>query len=201
MTAMHKLVIALITAACLAGCSKTSRPSSSPISSGDAVQQKLETLSGSGATDCGRIKGQAPDQLRNASACAMQAAQNKRPFYVAYDMPGLTVGVAGNAEGKLFAIQSMQPENAQPGSKVEVKSDPCPSALRVAESGRVTCYAPGSFGGAPGASPHGGAMPAMPPAAGESPHGGMGMPPPGTPNPHASGAPKKQSTSAKPQQP
>ena len=46
----------------------------------------------------------------------MKAAKDKHAFYVAYDMPGLTVGVAGNSEGKLFSIQSEQPEEKEKGS-------------------------------------------------------------------------------------
>jgi len=149
--------------------------------SGDAVTQKLRQLAGEGASDCGRVKYQpqgAPEATRNASNCAMQAAQGKRPFFVAYEMPGLTVAVAGNREGKLFSLQS---EQSQAGTPAEVKSGPCTAELRVAESGRVTCMARGAMPG--GSSPHGGMT--MPPA--QNPHGGMSMPPPGTPNPHSGG--------------
>ena len=55
--------------------------------------------SGASATDCGRLNVQAtPEQSKAVADCAMQASQSKHPFYVAYDMPGMTVGVAGNAE-------------------------------------------------------------------------------------------------------
>lgn len=185
--AMRNAIFLLVVATlALTGCKKSSAPAGSA-KSGDAVQQKLQEDAGSGATDCGRLNSQAPDQMKTASDCAMQAAKSKHPFYVAYDLPGMTVAVAGNAEGKLFSVNSQKPENEQ-GGATEVKSEPCPAELRIAQSGRVTCFPLGSFGGAMGASPHGGAM-GMPPATGENPHGSMAVPPAGTPNPHAKPGP------------
>ena len=114
----------------------------------------------------------------------MAAAKDKRAFYVAYDLPGLTVGVAGNSQGKLFSLQVEQPENAPAGTKPEIRSAPCPSDLRVAQSGRVTCMTPSAGTGTMG---------------GASPHGGMGIPPSGTPNPHGITQPSHPPTS-KPKQ-
>ena len=85
----------------------------------------------------------------------MQASKAKKPFYVAYDMPGMAVGVAGNAEGKLFTARS------EGGA---VSTGDCPSELRLAASGRVTCFAPGDMG---------------------SMGAGHTAIPPGMPNPHA----------------
>lgn len=183
--AMHKaLAVFAIAIIGLTACNK--KPSSSAsASSADPVQQKLEQLAGNGATDCGRLKSMEPSDMKKASDCALQASQKKQPFYVAYDLPGMTIGLAGNSEGKDFAVQSQQPENAEPGAKAEVQSEPCPSEVRVAQSGRVTCFAPGSFGmnSGGGASPHGGMT--MPPATGQNPHGGMmTMPPGGMASPH-----------------
>ncbi len=172
------LIVLTIAASLLAACSKKSSVSAK---SNDPVTQKLQDLSGSGATDCGRTS-QSPDQIQKASDCAMSAAKDKRPFYVAYDMPGLTVGVAGNPEGKLFSVQAETPENAA-GGKPQIQSAPCPAELRLAQSGRVTCMSPGSMGGG---NPHGG----MGAATGENPHGGMmSMPPMGTSNPHGNTQP------------
>ena len=126
----------------------------------DAVQQKLQQYSGTGATDCGRFNVQATaDQSKTAADCAMQASQSKHPFYVAYDMPGMAVGVAGNADGKLFTVQSQGT-----GPSATLTSGDCPSQLRVAGSGRVTCFAPGDMG---------------------SIGAGHTAIPPGMPNPHA----------------
>jgi len=125
------------------------------------VQQKLMEFAGGGATDCGRPNSQADDALKTSSTCAMEAAQAKHPFYVAYDMPGMTVGVAGSADGKLYTVQAQ-------GSG-DVSSGACPSQLRIAPSGRVTCFAPGDMG-----------------SMGASMHSGMGAPS-GMANPHAGG--------------
>jgi hypothetical protein len=181
------LAIALILAvALLDGCNKKT----SSAKSGDAVEQKLQELAGSGASNCGRVKSAAQGDNKPASDCAMQAAQAKKPFYVAYELPGLTVAIAGASDGKLYAVQSQtvppaegQQAESKTAAPAEVTATPCPAELRIASSGRVTCYPAGSFGAMPGANPHGGAM--MPPSGAENPHGGgMMMPPAGTANPH-----------------
>jgi hypothetical protein len=178
--AMHKTLIILTVAAVgLSGCKKSTTPSGPSAKSGDAIQQKLQELAGSGATDCGRLRSQTQDPMKPASDCALQASQSKHPFYVAYDMPGLTTGVSGDAAGKLYFVHAEPPQNAQSGEKAAIQSGPCPSELRVALSGRITCFAPGTMG--PGGH---GPVP-MPPAGTENPHGGMGLPPSDTPNPHA----------------
>ena len=158
-------VLICLAVASLAGCNKSAAPagsqaaSSSPMKS-DAVQQKLQEYAGGSAADCGRLDQRATaDQSKGASDCALQASQGKKAFYVAYDMPGMSVGVAGNAEGKLFTVQ------AQNGS---VTGADCPSQLRVASSGRVTCFAPGDMGSMSGSH-------------------SAGTVPPGMSNPHASG--------------
>jgi hypothetical protein len=182
-------VFLMIAVASLIGCNK--KPAKT---GGDAIDQKLQQLAGGSATDCGRLKSQDPGQMKTASDCAMGAAQKKQPFYVAYDLPGMTVAVASASDGKLYMIQAQTGENGQPAAAVQVNAEPCPSELRVAQSGRITCTAPGSMGGmggmGMGGNPHGGV--AMPPAGGENPHGGEMMPPAGTPNPHAGGEAPKQ---------
>jgi hypothetical protein len=122
----------------------------------DAVQLKLQEYAGNSATNCGRLDLHAPEaQSKGAADCAMQASKAKKAFYVAYDMPGMAVGVAGNAEGKLFTARS------EGGA---ISSGDCPSELRLAASGRVTCFAPGDMG---------------------SMGAGHTAIPPGMPNPHA----------------
>lgn len=178
------LVVLIIAAACLTGCKKSSGAGAGTSSaSGSPVQQKMQEIAGGRATDCGYLKTMAPEQLKPASTCAMEAAQKKQAFFVAYEMPGMTVGVAGNSDGKLYSISTQQPEGeAQASAAPALKSEPCPAELRLAQSGRVTCFPPGSFGSM-GASPH---------AGGGMPGGGMGMPAAGTPDPHGTGmtAPK-----------
>jgi len=146
------LVLGFIAGLSLLACnkSKSSAPTAKP---DDAVQIKLKQLAGSGATDCGRLDVRAADQqLTGASSCATKAAESKHPFYVAYDMPGMSTGVAGGSDGKLFAV-----ELQGSGTGAQLQSGPCPAELRVAKSGRVTCFIPGTMGLNPSASdPHSG---------------------------------------------
>jgi hypothetical protein len=165
------LILLVLSIAAVSACNKSAAPSAASESSTpsvskphDGVQQKLAEYAGSSASDCGRLDVRANEaQTKSASDCAMQASQGKKPFYVAYDMPGMSVGVAGNAEGKLFTVQS------QGGS---VTGGDCPSQLRVAASGRVTCFAPGDMGSMSGSHAAG----TMSPGA-VNPDGG-GTPPP-----------------------
>ena len=148
-------------------CNKSSAPTSGVAASkSDPLQQKLQDYAGASATNCGRLDVKATaDQSKSASDCALQASQGKHPFFVAYDMPGMAVGVAGNADGKLFTVQAQGT-----GSSADVKGGDCPSQLRIASSGRVTCFAPGDMGSMSGshaagsvpegmANRHGGATP------------------------------------------
>jgi hypothetical protein len=165
------LLLTLLTA-----CNKPTTPSATstvpPAKSLDPIQQKLIAYAGPSATDCGRLDVHATaDQSKTASNCAVQASQAKHPFYVAYDMPGMSVGVAGTADGRLFTVQTQ-------GSGALTSGD-CPSQLRVASSGRVTCFAPGDMGSMAGGH-------------------AAGAMPPGMPNPHATG-PANPHNPAKPQ--
>jgi hypothetical protein len=191
---MHKASVLLIPMVVfLAACNSTpspapSAPSPAPSSAASAppaapnvpaastgeVQQKLQEIAGSSATNCGQVRSLSVDELKTAGDCAMQAAKSKKAFLVSYDMPGMSIGVAGGSDGKLFTVQSEEGN----GKPVTPKTTPCPAELRVAQSGRVTCFPVGSMGVTPGsASPHAGQ--------GASPHGGgMAMPPAGTSNPH-----------------
>jgi hypothetical protein len=178
---MPKTLPVLLIAVCvLTGCkSKSSTDSGNAAgaatSTDDPVQKKLQELAGSGAKNCGHLKAQAPADLDSAGKCALDASKAKTPFYVEYELPGMNVAVAGNSQGKLFAVQT------QTGGAGLVSSD-CPAELRVAPSGRVTCYAPGTFPMGAGAGSHSN-MP-MPPAMGTgNPHGGADALPPGHPKP------------------
>lgn len=178
---MRKVLTFVILALLLVNCDKAPAPPASSAGSGDAVQRKLQELAGSGAADCGRIS-QAPDQVQAAGTCVMNAAKKKQAFYVIYEMPGLIVALGGDATGKLYSVQQAQPAGASPGSAAELTVAPCPSQLRIAQSGRVTCIAPGSMGGSTmgGASPHGGMS--IPPEGGANPHGGTNLSPGGAPD-------------------
>jgi hypothetical protein len=198
-----RLIALLIASACLTACSSNqpaaaAAPSAAPAtpavtlpapispppaaSAKDAVAAKLAELAGSGATDCGRTKALSGPEMQAAADCAMKAAKAKHAFTVAYDMPGLTVGIAGNAQGKMFSL-SATPDASGAVPAASLKPLDCPAELRVAQSGRVTCVPAGAMGmGSSGANPHGGA----------SPHGSMPPAMPGTPNPHATPPPKTE---------
>lgn len=202
-------VLILSVAAVLAACNQNSKPSqaATPTNTSsqtptpqpanttpDAMTTELTKLAGPGATDCGRI-GMSGD-VQGASKCAMQANDAKKPFYVRYDLPmpdaQMAIATVRTADGKLISVQydSKGWEKPLEGAKLSedktVAVGPCPTPnnLRIASSGRVTCFAPQQMPA--GMSPHGGGM-KMPPSTGE-PHGGMGAVAPGTPNPHAGGA-------------
>src|SRR5438270_13401447 len=136
-------LILIVACCCLCACNKSapvsaSNPQPKP---SDAAQQKLRDFAGPIATDCGRLNAGVPsDQAKATADCALKAHQEKRPFYVAYDMPGMAVGVSGSAEGKLFSVQS-QGEDSAAG----LTSGAWPSELRVAASGGARCFAPGAM--------------------------------------------------------
>jgi hypothetical protein len=162
------IIIALtFTVACRKPAPPAAASNSSPSrGTPDAVQQTLLQYSGANATNCGRFGiNTAADQLKPAGDCAMQAAQSKHSFYVAYDMPGMAVGVAGNTDGKLFTVQS-----EGTGAAGTITSGACPSQLRGASSGRITCFAPGDMGSMGGG------------------HTSGTMPAPGMANPHQNGS-------------
>ena len=166
--------LAVLALLALSACSKSGNKAQSSVTPSDSIQQKLQQLAGNGATDCGSPKTQEKADVQPVTDCAIKAAQNKQAFYVRYNLPGMTTAVVGDSQGKLYAVQS--------GADGEIESTPCPSEIRVAQSGRVTCYAPGSMGGmGMGAtSPHGGSM-QMPPAGMANPHEGSAMPSHGSP--------------------
>jgi hypothetical protein len=180
------LGVVFFAGAFLTGCQKSSAPSSSSsVRPDDPVQLKLKELAGPGATDCGRLDVRASnEQLTSANNCTTKAAQEKHPFYIGYDMPGMSTGVAGNAEGKLFAVQLQGA-----GTGAQLASGPCPAELRIAKSGRATCFIPGTMGLTPtSADPHSGIP--MNSAGGANPQSGM-IPQPFAPPPKSGKTPKQ----------
>jgi hypothetical protein len=162
---------------------------------------QLKQLAGGNAKDCGTVIGHGGD-LKSASDCALGSNDAKQPFWVRYElpMPGtkMSIATARAADGKLYTMQYSSDGYKQPPKGATLSGDkklltmPCPDApLRVAGSGRITCFAPQQMGGAVSASPHGGGM-AMPPGMGANPHGTM--PPASGPSPHGANPPKPPST-------
>jgi hypothetical protein len=173
------LLICLTAASLLAACNKPTSPTisggSAPapvvVSSDDPVQKKLQELAGAQGRNCGVIKSQVSAEMDPASKCAMDSSKNKQAFFVEYQLPGMNVAVAGDPQGKLFSVQSQE-------GGAGLVSEACPAELRVAPSGRVTCYAPGTFPMGAGSGSHTSmTMPTM----GKSPHGAQGELPAGHP--------------------
>ena len=178
------LPLFLLAACALTGCkSKSSGTSANSggntVSADDPVQKKLQELAGSGAKNCGLLKSQTAAQMDAASKCAVEASKAKAPFYVEYQLPGMNVAVAGNGAGKLYSVQSQE-------GGAGLSSADCPAELRVAPSGRVTCYAPGTFPMGAGAGSH--TNMSMPPVMGTS--GAPAVLPPGHPKPQQDQKPK-----------
>ena len=134
------MFVVLLALLWLAGCGKSSNPTfsaakpnseaapapNSAVSGGDAVDKKLQELAGNGATNCGRLQSQVPAQMDTAAKCAMQAAGQKQPFYLAYELPGMIIAMAGNAEGKLFTLQG---SGSQAGGATVSASGACPGGV------------------------------------------------------------------------
>jgi hypothetical protein len=173
-----------------APASATAQPSPN-----DALTAQLHKLAGSDAKDCGTVSGKGGDP-QSASDCAMQSNQASKPFYVRYELPlpgtQMAIATARAGDGKLYTVQysadgyKEAPSGAMLSGDRKMMTMPCSAQLRVAGSGRVTCFPPQQNAGDINASPHGGGM-AMPP--GTSPHGSM--PPASGANPHGTTPPQK----------
>jgi len=116
---------------------------------GDGMERKLKSISGSTAVDCGTVRIGEPPQT--ASQCVMDAFGSHKPFRVRYDIRGvdttLAGGLAQGKDGKTYAISFMGDTHDDRGTlqfaqQVNVKACPAPSAIRLTDSGRVTCFPP-----------------------------------------------------------
>ena len=163
----------------------------------DDMTGQLRKIAGSDAKDCGTVPGGSAD-VQPASDCAMQSNGANKPFYVRYELPlpgtKMAIATVRNADGKLYTVQYSADGYKQAAAGATLSDDKkmmtmgCTDPLRIASSGRVTCFPPQQNAGSISASPHGGGM-AMPPASGANPHGSM--PPATGRNPHG-GTPPSQ---------
>lgn len=156
----------------------------------DSMTDEMRNLAGATAINCGHVA--TAGNVQPASDCAVQANNAGKPFYVRYDLPmpdaQMAIGTVRTADGRLMTVQydSKGLDKPQEGGrlsgdkKVSVVPCPTPENLRVANSGRVTCFPPSQMPA--GMSPHAGGV-TMPPA-GASPHGGMMQVPKNLPSPH-----------------
>jgi hypothetical protein len=157
-------------------------PAQEAPSTPDELTAELSKLAGSNGTDCGRVG--INGEVSEASKCALTAFEAKKPFFVRYDLPvpgtKMSIATVRSADGKLYTAQfdstgfEKAPEDGKLMDNKKVAISPCPKpeALRLAGSGRVTCFPPSQM--PTGMSPHGGGM-QMPPATGPNPHQGSGM--------------------------
>jgi hypothetical protein len=111
---------------------------------------RLATLAGSDAENCGRVtRNQKP---RSASDCARRAFAARKPFFVSYDQNaldrGFTVGFAGDKSGGLYFVQYMyegwppQPpsENVCASDDNRIRFGPCPKPILFERNnGELTC--------------------------------------------------------------
>src|ERR1700691_2943596 len=113
---MRRFPLFVIAFCLLTGCTKpkssqpavaevpgsTLAPDEPSASSDDPVHKRLVELAGSSATNCGVFKSSVLAELHSGSQCAETACKTRAPFYIEYQMAGLTVAVAGNAQGKFL---------------------------------------------------------------------------------------------------
>jgi hypothetical protein len=158
----------------------------------DEMTAQLQKLAGADAKDCGTVPG-VGGEVQAASDCAMQSNSASKPFYVRYELPlpgtKMAIATVRATDGKLYTVQYAADGYKQASGGATLTADKkvmtmaCADALRVASSGRVTCFAPQQNAGPMPSTPHGGLM-TMPPASGMNPHGSI-PPAPGA-NPHGS---------------
>jgi hypothetical protein len=147
-----------------------------PVRPDDPVQLKLKDSLAKTPADCGRLDVRAPNEkLASASNCATKAAQEKHPFTVGYDVPGMSTGIPETLKENclLFSCRERALERNWRVARVRLSY-----ASRKADAPRVSS---GTMGLTPtSADPHGGIP--MSPAGGMNPQGGM-IPQPFAPPP------------------
>jgi hypothetical protein len=114
---------------------------------GDEFDRQSRALSGSAATDCGRvgIRGNpAP-----ASECALKAFQAGKPFRVRYNLQGIdsnvSAGLVYTPEGKLYGLSFDGDPHGQGGTswsrqRSEKSLCPVPDQLYLNPNGRLNCF-------------------------------------------------------------
>jgi hypothetical protein len=114
---------------------------------GDAMEWRSRWLAGRHGVDCGRVRiGGDP---RAATACALQAQAEGKPFRVRYDIMGIDSAVAGGVvrtpDGRLYGLSFDGNPTGAGGTSLfrqRVSQLPCPSPPRlwVNPKGRVNCF-------------------------------------------------------------
>ena len=135
-------------AACFAGCAR------SPDYPMKLIDDKLRSLAGKSATNCGRIGvWQKPN---DASDCAIHSFADQKSFTIRFVLQGIdsivAVGLASNSAGDMFAVEYDSngwsskglSSRAQLSDRNRIFVEPCPKPiiLRKSQTGRLTCYPP-----------------------------------------------------------
>ena len=114
---------------------------------GDTWERQSRKLAGTHAVDCGRVRAhRSPDA---ATACALRAFHDSKPFRVRYDLRGIdsdvSAGLVYTPEGTMYGLVFDGDPEGQGGtswSKQRTDKTPCPLPLHlyVNSNGRVNCF-------------------------------------------------------------
>ncbi len=114
---------------------------------GDAWERQSRTLSGSHATDCGRVGIRANPAI--ATECAVKSFRAGKPFRVRYDLQGIdsaaSAGLVFTPDHNLYALEFDGDPMGQGGtswSRQRVNQEACPHPyqLYVNPNGRLNCF-------------------------------------------------------------
>jgi hypothetical protein len=114
---------------------------------GDAMDWRSRWLIGSHGIDCGRVEVQGDPKA--ATACALKAQSEGRPFRVRYDIMGYDSAVAGGivraSTGQIYGLSFVGDPSGQGGISLfrqRVNKTPCPQPthLWVNPKGRINCF-------------------------------------------------------------
>ena len=114
---------------------------------GDSMDWRSRCLMGLRGIDCGRVKLNGDPKA--ATACALKAQTEGKPFRVRYDIWGydsaVAAGVARTPSGEVYAISYDGDPSGQGGSSLLTQrsgKSPCPKPYRlwVNPKGRVNCF-------------------------------------------------------------
>ncbi len=114
---------------------------------GDDFDRQSSALSGSAATDCGRVG--IHGNPSPASECALKAFQAGKPFRVRFDLQGIdsnvSAGLVYTPEGKLYGLSFDGDPQGQGGTswsrqRTEKSLCPVPHQLYLNPNGRLNCF-------------------------------------------------------------
>jgi hypothetical protein len=114
---------------------------------GDAWDRQSRRLSGTHATNCGRVRVRGDP--RTATECALQAFRAGRPFRLRYDLQGIdsavSAGLVYTPDHHMYRLVFDGAPSGQGGiswSRQHVEEEACPEPyqLQVNANGRLNCF-------------------------------------------------------------